>query len=126
MIEKQVFFANPPQFLYIMLLTIPALSILNFLCSFLFGAQIYFMAGSITMMFMYIACRENTDGNTSFWGLITLKLLYVPYLFLGLSFLLGGFSSFLEDAIGMLVGHLWYFLIKIYGPQTGTDYLKVP
>ena len=48
-------------------------------------------------------------SQTSFWGLITLPVKYLPYLFIAMDFLMGGPSAAAVSISGAVVGHLWWW-----------------
>lgn len=48
-------------------------------------------------------------SQTSFWGLITIPVKYLPYLFIAMDFLMGGPQAAAVSISGAVVGHLWWW-----------------
>ena len=58
-------------------------------------------------------------SQTSFWGLITLPVKYLPYLFIAMDFLMGGPSAAAVSISGAVVGHLWWWGVHDTGALRG-------
>ena len=58
----------------------------------------------------YVSSMLAPPGSqTSFWGLITFPVKYLPYLFIAMDFLMGGPSAAAVSISGAVVGHLWWW-----------------
>lgn len=53
----------------------------------------------------------------NFFGLLTFNAPYLPWVLLGFSLLLG--NSIAVDILGMVVGHIYYFLEDVFPNQPG-------
>lgn len=60
----------------------------------------------------------------SFWGLFTFTAPYLPWVMLGFGFLLG--NDAMVDFVGILIGHLYYFLWDICPIMFGRRILYTP
>lgn len=60
----------------------------------------------------------------SFFGVITFTAPYLPWVLLGFSYVFGG--SLVKDLMGMLTGHVYYYLVDVYPRMTGVEILKTP
>lgn len=60
----------------------------------------------------------------SFLGLFTFTAPYLPWVILGFGVLLG--QSPIYDLLGVVVGHLYYFLEDVYPEVSGRKLLKTP
>ncbi|XP_065913746.1 derlin-1-like [Dysidea avara] len=66
---------------------------------------------------MYMWCQLNTDFIVSFWFGMRFKAMHLPWVFAGLDFILQGGG--VNKLIGILVGHLYYFLKYRYPEEYG-------
>merc|ERR1711982_307790 len=66
----------------------------------------------LTIMMTYVWGRRNEDMRMSFLGVFTFNAPYLPWVMLTFSLLLG--NSVTVDAIGILVGHTYYFFEYVF------------
>lgn len=74
--------------------------------------SVHFLGSSLSFMMVYVWGRRNEDMRMSFLGVFTFNAPYLPWVMLAFSMLLG--HSVTIDAIGILVGHTYYFLEYVY------------
>jgi Derlin-2/3 len=74
--------------------------------------SVHFLGSSLTFMMVYVWGRRNEDMRMSFLGFFTFNAPYLPWVMLMFSVLLG--NAVTIDAIGILVGHTYYFLEYVY------------
>ncbi|KAL7536324.1 hypothetical protein ACHAWF_005436 [Thalassiosira exigua] len=74
--------------------------------------SVHFLGSSLSFMMVYVWGRRNEDMRMSFLGVFTFNAPYLPWVMLSFSMLLG--HSVTIDAIGILVGHTYYFLEYVY------------
>lgn len=74
--------------------------------------SVHFLGSSLSFMMVYVWGRRNEDMRMSFLGVFTFNAPYLPWVMLAFSMLLG--HSITIDAIGILVGHTYYFLEYVY------------
>ncbi|XP_030074343.1 derlin-3 [Microcaecilia unicolor] len=85
----------------------------------LFGlfASLFFLGQAFTIMLVYIWSRRNPYIRMNFFGLLNFQAPFLPWVLMGFSLLLG--NSILIDLLGIVVGHLYYFLEDVFPNQPG-------
>nr|XP_016455956.1 PREDICTED: derlin-1-like [Nicotiana tabacum] len=83
-----------------------------------------FLGISLVFMLLYVWSREFPDANINIYGLVTLKAFYLPWAMLCLDVIFG--SSIMPDLLGIIAGHLYYFLTVLHPLATGRNFLKTP
>lgn len=66
----------------------------------------------------------NQDQIVSFWFGTRFKARYLPWALFGMNFLLGGGG--MSELIGILVGHLYYFVMMKYPAEQNVTLLRTP
>eukprot|EP00262_Sarcandra_glabra_P010759 TRINITY_DN26181_c0_g1_i1.p1 TRINITY_DN26181_c0_g1~~TRINITY_DN26181_c0_g1_i1.p1 ORF type:complete len:272 (-),score=17.97 TRINITY_DN26181_c0_g1_i1:214-948(-) len=87
-------------------------------------AKILFLSNSLTFMMVYLWSKQNPYIHMSFLGLFTFTADYLPWVLLGFSVLVG--ASPWVDLLGMIAGHVYYFLEDVYPRMTGRRLLRTP
>ncbi|OIT03637.1 derlin-1, partial [Nicotiana attenuata] len=119
-LESGPFQRRTADFLWMMIfgaLTLLALSLIPFFRS-------PFLGISLVFMLLYIWSREFPNANINIYGLVTLKAFYLPWAMLGLDVIFG--SPIMPDLLGIIAGHLYYFLTVLHPLATGKNFLKTP
>lgn len=93
---------------FVLLLLLSALQILV-LAPFL---NLTFLGSSLTFCMLYIWGRLNPDVEMQMFGVLNFKAPYLPIVMLTFSLVLG--NSTTVDLLGILSGHVFYFLRYIY------------
>ncbi|KAL8519585.1 hypothetical protein ACS0TY_010502 [Phlomoides rotata] len=75
-------------------------------------------------MLLYAWSREFPNANINLYGLVTLKAFYFPWAMLCLDVIFG--SPIVPDFLGIIVGHLYYFLTVLHPLASGKSMLKTP
>ncbi|CAL8107267.1 unnamed protein product [Calicophoron daubneyi] len=84
-----------------------------------------FLSHVLTMMLVYVWSRRNPFVRLNIFGIFDVNAPYLPWVFLAFAFLLG--SNVMIDLIGIVVGHLYYFLEDVFPHQTnGFRVLRTP
>ncbi|KAK9913986.1 hypothetical protein M0R45_037785 [Rubus argutus] len=83
-----------------------------------------FMGSSVVFMIVYVWSREFPNARISIYGLVSLKGFYLPYAMLAFNLLLG--NPLKPDILGMVAGHLYYFLTVLHPLAGGKFMLKTP
>ncbi|XP_032899304.1 derlin-3 isoform X3 [Amblyraja radiata] len=85
----------------------------------LFGifASLFFLGQAFTIMLVYIWSRRNPFVRMNFFGLLNFQAPFLPWVLMGFSLLLG--NSVIVDLLGIVVGHIYYFLEDIFPNQPG-------
>lgn len=73
---------------------------------------------------LYVYCMINQDQIVSFWFGTRFKARYLPWALLGVNFLIAGGG--LTDLVGIIVGHLYYFVMMKYPAEQGITLLRTP
>jgi Derlin-2/3 len=107
----------------------------DFLCMLLFGAgilciigpyaKLYFLSSALTFMIVYVWARRNPYVRMSFLGLFNFNAPYLPWVLLIFSLCLNNAWPTV-DLLGIMVGHLYYFLEDIYPTIAGRKLLYTP
>lgn len=66
---------------------------------------------------LYVWCQFNRDQIVSFWFGMQFKALYLPWVLVAFNMILRGGG--LNELIGILVGHTYYFLAYQYSQDFG-------
>lgn len=74
---------------------------------------------------LYVWCQMNKDVIVTFWFGTRFKAMYLPWVLLAFNLILSNGEMF--SLIGIMVGHLYFFL-KFKYPQElgGASYLETP
>ena len=78
----------------------------------------------IIMSVIYVYCMINQEQIVSFWFGTRFKARYLPWALFGVNFMLGGGG--LYELVGILVGHLYYFVMMKYPAEQGVTLLQTP
>jgi len=76
------------------------------------------------MSVIYVYCMLNQDQIVSFWFGTRFKARYLPWALFGVNFMLGGAGLF--ELVGIIVGHLYYFVMLKYPAEQGVTLLQTP
>ncbi|KAJ4708130.1 Derlin [Melia azedarach] len=83
-----------------------------------------FLGVSLVFMLLYLWSREYPNAQISIYGLVTLKAFYLPWAMLALDVVFG--SPLLPDFLGIIAGHLYYFLTVLHPLAGGRNILTTP
>uniref|UniRef100_A0A0R3RZ64 Derlin n=1 Tax=Elaeophora elaphi TaxID=1147741 RepID=A0A0R3RZ64_9BILA len=89
------------------------------------AAGVYFLLEPMVLSVLYIWCQMNKDQIVQFWFGTQFKAMYLPWILVGFNMILRGGG--MNELIGILVGHAYYFLMFKY-PQDfgGHAFLQTP
>jgi Derlin-1 len=74
---------------------------------------------------LYVWCQLNREVIVSFWFGTRFKAMYLPWVLLGFNMLMSNGSLF--AIVGILVGHLYFFLKFTYPQELGgSNFLETP
>jgi len=79
---------------------------------------------SLIMMIIYLWSRKNPNVVMSFMFGIRFQAFYFPWVLVGFDVLMGGFPK--AEIVGIIVGHIYFFLEDIYPATGGPRLLKTP
>ncbi|GAB2219705.1 hypothetical protein Droror1_Dr00007342 [Drosera rotundifolia] len=83
-----------------------------------------FLGISLVFMLVYVWSREYPNSQINIYGLFTLKGFYLPWMMLGLDVIFG--SPLLPILLGIVSGHIYYFLTVLHPLAGGKNILKTP
>jgi len=88
-------------------------------------SNVLILGPSLVFMIVYVWARRNPDVKMSFLGLFTFNAPYFPWVIIGLETMIGQNWSIL-DLLGLIVGHLYYYLSYAYPKLSNRNLLKTP
>lgn len=118
MLETNSFRGRTADFLYMLLFGALVLTVLSPL------AGVTFLAESLTFMMVYVWGRRNSRQAVNFLGILNFSAPYLPWVLLLLSLVFS--SSANSDFLGILAGHVYYFMADVYPAMSGVTLLKTP
>lgn len=86
--------------------------------------NVQFLGASLTYMMVYVWSRRHPYVQLSFLGLFAFTAPYLPWVLLAFSVMIG--SSPVVDILGMVAGHVYYFLEDVYPQMSGRHLLSTP
>ncbi|KAK9814204.1 hypothetical protein WJX72_002204 [[Myrmecia] bisecta] len=119
-LEAATYQFNPADYIFMLLVGMVSMLAATFIPFF----NSPFLASPLVFMLLYVWSREFPTNNVSIWGLFNVQAFYLPFCFLGLNVMLGG--NWVADLLGILAGHLYYFLKVLHPAAGGQDLLKTP
>jgi len=83
------------------------------------------MGPALTFMLLYVWSRHNPDQPTSVMGLVTVRSFHLPFA-ICLASLCGVGGSLTADLLGLVAGHVYYFLKVVHPAGGGARLLETP
>ncbi|KAF6136522.1 hypothetical protein GIB67_035081 [Kingdonia uniflora] len=75
-------------------------------------------------MLLYVWSREFPTAQVNIYGLMSLKTFYLPWAMLALDVIFG--LPIMPNLLGIMAGHLYYFLTVLYPLSNEKHILKTP
>jgi len=72
---------------------------------------------------MYVWSKRNPTAQANIWG-IPMQAIYLPFAYLALTVFMG--NPYFNLIHGLVVGHLYYFLVDVFPQVYGNDLLVTP
>ncbi|ONK69776.1 uncharacterized protein A4U43_C05F26600 [Asparagus officinalis] len=119
-LEKGPFDKRTADFLWMMIFGAFSLLVLSVIPFFSSG----FLGISLVFMMLYVWSREYPNAQINIYGLVSLKAFYLPWAMLAMDVIFG--SRLGPDLMGIIAGHLYYFLTVLYPLSGGRNLLKTP
>ncbi|MCL7031840.1 hypothetical protein MKW94_023104 [Papaver nudicaule] len=119
-LEKGPYERRTADFLWMMIFGSLSLLVLSIIPPF----RSYFLGVSLVFMLLYVWSREFPTAQISLYGLVTLKAFYLPWAMLCMDVIFG--SPLMPDLLGIIAGHLYYFLTVLHPLASGRQLLKTP
>uniref|UniRef100_A0A672SDG3 Derlin n=1 Tax=Sinocyclocheilus grahami TaxID=75366 RepID=A0A672SDG3_SINGR len=117
-LETGAFDGRPADYMFMLLF--------NWICivvSFLSCTHYTLLMIPLIMSVLYVWAQLNRDMIVSFWFGTRFKACYLPWVILGFNYIIGG--SIVNELIGNLVGHLYFFLMFKYPMDLGVYFLPM-
>lgn len=118
-LETGIFDGKPAEMAFML--------IFNWLCLVIIGcaADMMLLMDPMVLSVLYVWCQLNKDTVVSFWFGTQFKAMYLPWVLLAFNMIIG--QGGLLELVGIIVGHLYFFLMFKY-PQDfgGARLLSVP
>eukprot|EP01132_Coremiostelium_polycephalum_P009020 gene9020-11047_t len=83
-----------------------------------------FLAPSIAFMVVYVWSKRNPNMHISFLGLFTFSAPFLPWVILAIGYLFH--QSLASDIMGIVAGHIYYYLEDVYPSIYHHRILKTP
>ena len=116
-LERKIFQGNSADYLYFILFCMIFLLILSPI------TKTLFLSTSLNFAMMYYWGRKSKMTNVEFMGVFTFRAPYLSIFYLMISFLLG--YEYKELIIGIIVGHVYFFLKEILPRIKGVKGIKL-
>lgn len=117
-LERQAYTFDPADYLYMLCVTSVTLLLTTLVIPMVFCAE------SLVFVLLYLWSRHFPEQQVSLYGLIQIQSFYLPFAFMGLSFIMG--QSIMGDILGIVAGHVYYFFKELYPRQGGREFLATP
>jgi len=118
-LETGLFLGRPADYTFMLMFL--------WICTVIVGllGNIMFLMDCMVMAVLYIWCQLNKDMIVSFWFGTQFKAMYLPWVLLAFNMVIAGGG--MMELVGILVGHLYFFLAFKY-PQDfgGATLLSTP
>lgn len=111
LLERGFYEGKPADYAFMLLFNWLSIVVICFL------AEITVLMVPLVMSVMYVWCQLNKDANVTFMFRVTFKAMYLPWVLFVTDLVL--FRDGVPDLIGILAGHLYFFLMFKYPQEMG-------
>lgn len=118
LLEENTFHGRTADFLFMLMF---GGTIMTVLAPFL---NVHFLGSALSFMMVYVWSYKNEHIQMSFLGVVNFTAPYLPWVLLVFAILLG--ASPVMDMLGLLAGHLYYYLAWEYPRIRGIKLLHTP
>lgn len=118
-LDEGIFDGRPADYMFMLLFCWILLVIVGFI------APLMMLMDPMVLAVLYVWCQLNRDTIVSFWFGTQFKAMYLPWVLAAFNMIIRG--SFMNELIGIGVGHMYFFLMFKY-PQDfgGRSFLSTP
>jgi Derlin-2/3 len=120
-LERETYAFDPAGYLFLYLCAGVLMLIMSF-----FFKSLGMIVNSISLVYtlIYIWSRNFPDSVVKILGLVSVQSFYLPFAFLAVEMLFD--KSPIPGAIGIVVGHVYWFLKELYPASSGRNLLPTP
>ncbi len=86
--------------------------------------KVLFLGPALNFMIIYVWSRRTPDVTMNFLGLFNFKAPYLPWVMLGFGYMLGQNPTY--DVLGIIAGHIYFFLADVFPQVTGRNIMQTP
>nr|AEE62126.1 unknown [Dendroctonus ponderosae] len=110
-LEEGTYQRKPADFAFLL--------IFNWICCIIMGlvADMPLLMDPMVLSVLYVWCQLNSDVIVTFWFGTRFKAIFLPWVLLGFNLVISGGG--LMELIGILIGHLYFFLAFKYPQELG-------
>ncbi|KAH7616042.1 putative Derlin-1 [Nannochloris sp. 'desiccata'] len=120
--ESAKFLGNVADAIYMLLVGMIIILAMDLCVPFAFHA--FWHGPSLIFMMLYLWSKQNPNTPISLFGIINLQAVYLPFALLALDVVQGGSPK--SGIVGILAGHVYYFLTDVYPRANGRHLIKTP
>ncbi|KXZ52745.1 hypothetical protein GPECTOR_8g137 [Gonium pectorale] len=124
-LETQTYQFEPADFLTLLLFGAGCLLAASGVMLVALGMPVVFGADSLVFMLLYVWSRQFPEQQVNIYGLFKVLSFYVPFVFVGIEFLMSGAVPW-TSLLGIVAGHLHYYLTVLYPAIGGPRLLTTP
>jgi Derlin-2/3 len=114
-------FNEVPTYLFLMLFSATSLVLISLLIK---PLGLMLLADPFIFTLIYIWSKSFPTERVSILGLFQVQAFYLPFAFAGITVIMGG--SPIPDIVGIVVGHVFYYLMEIYPFQYNRRLIQTP
>ncbi|VVC98956.1 derlin-1 [Leptidea sinapis] len=117
-LESGMFAGKPADYFYMLLF--------NWACCVVIGllVNLPILMDPMVLSVLYVWCQLNKDVIVSFWFGTRFKAMYLPWVLLAFNMIISGGGAM--ELLGILIGHLCFFLLFKYPQELGGPALLAP
>ncbi|XP_044263855.1 derlin-1 [Tribolium madens] len=110
-LEEGVYAGKPADYFFLL--------IFNWICCVIVGLllEMPLLLDPMILSVLYIWCQLNKDTIVNFWFGTRFKAMYLPWVLLAFNMVISGGG--VQELIGILIGHLYFFLMFKYPQELG-------
>lgn len=106
------------DFIFMMLFAMSILLVVAYVFQFLVLSE------AILYVIMYVWSRREPDAQLNIYGIFRFKAIYLPWVYLAIKMIMG--QDIILPFVGIVVGHLYYFLVHVVPITYSHTVLKTP
>ena len=122
MVERSIFTNRTAEYITFLAFT----TVLNWISSILFTGEMFF-GTTISSICFYYWSKHYSDQSMQVMGIpFFIKSGYIPFVYVVLAYVRGGFEAMIPDLLGIVFGHIYYYCHDVMAIRFGTKLLEAP